>query len=169
VQQFAGTVEEFFIKNLENVQGDERDIILVSTVYGPGKDGNVRQNFGLMSREVGWRRLNVLVTRAKLSTRVFTSLRPEDIKVTDTSSKGPRAFRDYLTYALGAAEADNDAGGIPDSDFEVFVAERLEAAGYEVIPQVGVDQFRIDLGVHAGMAAASSPASNAMVPRSTPT
>lgn len=147
VQQFAGTVEEFFIKNLENVQGDERDIILVSTVYGPGKDGNVRQNFGLMSRDVGWRRLNVLVTRAKLSTRVFTSLRPEDIKLTETSSKGPRAFRDYLTYALGAAEADNDAGGVPDSDFEVFVAERLEAAGYEVIPQVGVDQFRIDLGV----------------------
>jgi hypothetical protein len=88
VQQFAGTVGKFFIKNLENVQGDERDIILVSTVYGPGKDGNVRQNFGLMSREVGWRRLSVLVTRAKLSTRVFTSLRPEDIKVTDTSSKG---------------------------------------------------------------------------------
>lgn len=147
VEQFAGKVDEFFIKNLENVQGDERDIILVSTVYGPDKAGIVKQNFGLMSREVGWRRLNVLVTRAKMSTRVFTSLRPEDIKVTETSSKGPRALKAYLTYALGGATADESFGGEPDSDFEVFVADRLRAAGYIVVPQVGVDRFRIDLGV----------------------
>src|SRR3546814_12615157 len=77
VEAFAGTIDEFFIKNLENVQGDERDIILISTVYGPDKNGAVRQNFGLMNREVGWRRLNVLVTRAKM----YCRLRPEECRV----------------------------------------------------------------------------------------
>ncbi|MGW8278731.1 DUF4011 domain-containing protein [Sphingomonas aurantiaca] len=147
VQEYLGGVDEFFIKNLENVQGDERDIILISTVYGPGKDGNVRQNFGLMNREVGWRRLNVLVTRAKLSTRLFTSLRPDDVKVTPTSSRGVRTLKAYLTYAHHGAGYDDASGGDPDSDFEVFVADALRAAGYEVVHQVGVEGFRIDLGI----------------------
>ena len=147
VDEYAGGVEEFFIKNLENVQGDERDIILISTVYGPNKDGKVLQNFGLMNREVGWRRLNVLVTRAKLSTRLFTSLRPDDVKVTPTSSRGVRAFKAYLTYAHGGASYQDASGGEPDSDFELFVADALRGAGYEVVHQVGVEGFRIDLGV----------------------
>ena len=147
VDEYAGGVDEFFIKNLENVQGDERDIILISTVYGPGKDGRVLQNFGLMNREVGWRRLNVLVTRAKLSTRLFTSLRPDDVKVTEASSRGVRTLKDYLTYAHHGASYDDASGGEPDSDFEVFVADALRSAGYEVTHQVGVEGFRIDLGV----------------------
>jgi very-short-patch-repair endonuclease/tRNA isopentenyl-2-thiomethyl-A-37 hydroxylase MiaE len=147
VDNYAGTIDEFFIKNLENVQGDERDIILISTVYGPDKNGVVMQRFGPMNRDVGWRRLNVLVTRAKLSTRIFTSLRPGDIKVTETSSRGLIAFRNYLTYASKGAHHDNAPGGEPDSDFEIFVADALRAAGYEVVPQVGVDGFRIDIGV----------------------
>lgn len=147
VAEYLGGVDEFFIKNLENVQGDERDIILISTVYGPGKDGRVLQNFGLMNREVGWRRLNVLVTRAKLSTRLFTSLRPDDVKLTPSSSRGVKAFRAYLTYAHQGAAYDDAAGGEPDSDFEVFVADRLREAGYEIVHQVGVEGFRIDLGV----------------------
>lgn len=147
VDEYAGGVEEFFIKNLENVQGDERDVILISTVYGPNRDGRVLQNFGLMNREVGWRRLNVLVTRAKLSTRLFTSLRPDDVKVTAGSSRGVRTLRDYLTYAHAGAHYEDASGGEPDSDFEVFVAEALEAAGYRVVHQVGVENFRIDLGV----------------------
>ena len=147
IDEYAGGVEEFFIKNLENVQGDERDIILISTVYGPNKDGKVLQNFGLMNREVGWRRLNVLVTRAKLSTRLFTSLRPDDVKVTSTSSRGVRAFKAYLTYAHGGASYQDASGGEPDSDFELFVADALRGARYEVVHQVGVEGFRIDLGV----------------------
>ncbi len=147
VEEFAGGLDEFFIKNLENVQGDERDIILISTVYGPGKDGKVNQWFGLMNREVGWRRLNVLVTRAKLSTRLFTSLRPDDIKVTSTSSRGVQAFKAYLTYAHQGAAYDDTSGGEPDSDFEIFVADALREVGYEVVHQVGVEGFRIDLGV----------------------
>lgn len=147
IESYAGTIDEFFIKSLENVQGDERDIILVSTVYGPGRDGVVKQNFGLMNREVGWRRLNVLVTRAKLSTRLFTSLRPNDVKVTPTSSRGIQAFSRYLAYAHGGALVGDASGGDADSDFETFVADALREAGYEVVHQVGVEGFRIDLGV----------------------
>lgn len=147
VEAFAGTIDEFFIKNLENVQGDERDIILISTVYGPDKNGAVRQNFGLMNREVGWRRLNVLVSRAKMSCRLITSLRPDDVKVTDKSSKGVIAFKSYLTYAHGGAQYDDASGAETDSDFEIFVADALRAGGYEVVYQVGVEKFRIDLGV----------------------
>ncbi|MCR9178893.1 MAG: DUF4011 domain-containing protein [Erythrobacteraceae bacterium] len=147
IEAFEGTLDEFFIKNLENVQGDERDIIIISTVYGPDKGGVVRQNFGLMNREVGWRRLNVLVTRAKLSCRLVTSLRPDDIKVTDKSSKGVLAFKSYLSYAHGGAQYDDASGGEADSEFEIFVADALRAAGYDVVYQVGVEKFRIDLGV----------------------
>lgn len=147
VESFAGTIDEFFIKNLENVQGDERDIILISTVYGPGKGGNVHQNFGLMNREVGWRRLNVLVTRAKMSCRLVTSLRPDDVKVTENSSRGVLAFKSYLTYAHGGAHYNDSSSGQTDSDFEIFVADALRGAGYEVVYQVGVENFRIDLGV----------------------
>ncbi len=147
VEAFSDGVEEFFIKNLENVQGDERDIILISTVYGPGKDGKVRQNFGLMNREVGWRRLNVLVTRAKMSCRLITSLRPDDVKVTDNSSRGVIALKSYLTYAHNGAQYDDASGGETDSDFEIFVADAIRAAGYEVVYQVGVEKFRIDLGI----------------------
>lgn len=147
VDAFAGTVDEFFIKNLENVQGDERDIILISTVYGPDKTGKVRQNFGLINREVGWRRLNVLVTRAKLSCRLITSLRPDDVKIIDTSSRGLVAFKAYLTYAHNGAQYEDASGGETDSDFEIFVADAIRDAGYEVIYQVGVERFRIDLGV----------------------
>lgn len=148
VDRYRDTIDEFFIKNLENVQGDERDIILISTVYGPGLDGVCKQNFGLMNREVGWRRLNVLVTRAKLSTRVFTSLRPSDVKATDTSSRGVRAFQSWLTFIHGGATVDRaDGVGEAESPFEVFVADELQKHGFEVIPQVGVERFRIDLGV----------------------
>ena len=147
MQHFADSVDEFFIKNLENVQGDERDIILVSTVYGPDKNGIVKQNFGLMNREVGWRRLNVLVTRAKMSIRMFTSLRPGDVKVTPTSSKGITAFNAYLTYLNEAPVVDEETRGSFESDFERVVANRLTSEGYLCVPQVGVNKFRIDIGV----------------------
>ena len=141
------TIEPFFVKNLENVQGDERDVILISTVYGPDKNGHVFQRFGPLNSKVGHRRLNVLITRAKQTTRVFTSLRPDDIKPSEGSNRGVFATQGYLRYAAGGATTDDAGGGEPDSDFEVFVADRLRDAGYEVVHQVGVEGFRIDLGV----------------------
>jgi very-short-patch-repair endonuclease len=120
----------------------------VSTCYGPAPGtGTVAQRFGPINSATGHRRLNVLFTRAKMATELFTSLRPTDIVVGPDSREGVKAFRAYLEYAAGGAVVDDAAGGEPDSDFEKFVADRLRAAGYEVIPQVGVERFRIDLGV----------------------
>lgn len=147
ISAYEGGIDSFFIKNLENVQGDERDIILISTVYGPDKAGRVMQRFGPIASDVGHRRLNVLVTRAKLSTRIYTSLRSGDIKIVDGSKSGTIATQAYLTYAEGGARFDLAEGGEADSDFEVFVADRLRAAGFEIMHQVGVEKFRIDLGV----------------------
>lgn len=147
IAAYEGGIDRFFVKNLENVQGDERDIILISTVYGPDKNGRVMQRFGPIASDVGHRRLNVLVTRARLSTRLYTSLRSGDIKIVDGSKPGTIATQAYLTYAEGGARFDLAEGDEADSDFEIFVADRLRAAGFEIVHQVGVEKFRIDLGV----------------------
>ena len=145
-----GGTEAFFVKNLENVQGDERDVIIISTVYGPSEPGaRAAQRFGLLNRhDEGHRRLNVLVTRAKRANWIVTSLRPNDVVAGPATSRGVQAFQRYLAYAAGAPTVDaTQPDGEPDSDFEVFVAERLRLQGYDVVHQVGVDKFRIDLGV----------------------
>lgn len=147
--KWQGGLESFFVKNLESVQGDERDAIFISTVYGPDKNGTVMQRFGPINRAGGYRRLNVLFSRAKKNMVVFTSLKPEDIKVSDTSSEGIRALKGFLTYAAKGVidEGQHKPDEIPDSDFEVWVKEKLESIGCEVHPQVGVAGYRIDLGV----------------------
>lgn len=147
--KWHGTLESFFVKNLESVQGDERDAIFISTVYGPDKNGTVMQRFGPINRAGGYRRLNVLFSRAKKNMVVFTSLRPEDIKTSDTSSEGIRALRGFLAYASKGVidEGRRDADETPDSDFEIWVKEKLESIGCEVHPQVGVAGYRIDLGI----------------------
>jgi transcription elongation GreA/GreB family factor len=147
-EQERGGLEPFFIKNLESVQGDERDVIFISTVYGPDKSGRVMQRFGPINGKFGHRRLNVLFTRAKHSLILFTSLKPNEIIATESSAQGLRAFKGYLEYA---ASGKLDAGHIgprePDSDFEICVMEKLESIGCEVVPQVGVKGYFIDLGV----------------------
>lgn len=149
VDHWSDTLESFFVKNLENVQGDERDIILVSMVYGPDENGNVMQRFGPINRPDGGRRLNVLASRAKKSLRVFTSLRPNDIKATLGSSAGVLKFHAFITQISGGAFEDDPAteNRSFESDFERMVAERLERHGYSVDCQIGVAGFRIDLGV----------------------
>ncbi|MDC1429975.1 DUF4011 domain-containing protein, partial [Emcibacteraceae bacterium] len=143
-----GGLEPFFVKNLESVQGDERDSIFISTVYGPDKNGTVMKRFGPINGKHGHRRLNVLFTRAKYSTVLFTSLKPENIDVTESSSQGLKAFKGYLTYAsVGILDTGKITDKEPDSDFEISVMEKLESIGCEVIPQVGVGGFFIDLGV----------------------
>jgi hypothetical protein len=142
-----------FVKNLENVQGDERDCILISTTFGkPPGAGVVRQNFGPISRQGGWRRLNVLFTRARKSVAVFSSMRPQDILVDGDTPEGTRALRNYLAYAdTGVLPLERETGLPPDSDFEIAVMEVLQSHGYEVTPQLGVAGFRIDIAVrHPG-------------------
>lgn len=139
----------FFIKNLENVQGDERDAIFISTTFGrpPGTEV-VRQNFGPVSRDLGWRRLNVLFTRARKSVHLYSSMRPEDIVVDGHTKRGTVALKGYLEYAANGnliSPTFTERG--PDSDFEVAVASVLEARGFEVVPQLGVAGFFIDLAV----------------------
>ena len=138
-----------FVKNLENVQGDERDTIIISTTFGraPGTTV-VRQGFGPISRDGGWRRLNVLFTRARRSVLLVTSMRPEDIVVGATTPAGTRALKGYLEYARsGALVAAEESAAQPDSEFEVAVMNVLAKAGYEVTPQLGVAGYRIDIGV----------------------
>ena len=147
-QRWASHLEHFFVKNLENVQGDERDVIFISTVYGHNENGDFRQNFGPINQKMGHRRLNVLFTRAKRQVKVFTSMKASDIRIEPTSSQGVRVLKDYLQYAkTGQIEGINPGVGEPESEFERWFIDRLKARGYEPVPQVGVERFRIDIGV----------------------
>lgn len=143
--------QDIFVKNLENVQGDERDTIIISTTYGPAPGTErVHQNFGPISQEGGWRRLNVLFTRARSSVLLVTSMRHTDIVVGSGTPIGTKALRDYLLYAeTGRLNSDlgEATGRAPDSEFEVAVMSALRDRGYECEPQVGVANFRIDIGV----------------------
>src|SRR6185312_3191575 len=142
------TLERFFVKNLENVQGDERDMIFISTVYGPDDQGNFFQRFGPINNSGGHRRLNVLFTRAKYQTRVFSSMDPGDIRADERSSWGVRALKGYLRFAKeGLLDSDVITGRSADSEFEISVAEALQGAGFEPVPQVGVAGYFIDIAV----------------------
>ncbi|MBO0903362.1 DUF4011 domain-containing protein [Jiella sonneratiae] len=148
VERWEKTVEPVFVKNLENVQGDERDVIVISTLFGPAEPGQrPKQNFGAINRAAGHRRLNVLFTRAKRAMIVVTSLKTGDIVPTATSSRGVKVFKGFLDYARGGAVYDDAEAGDAESPFEEFVAARLASAGYEVAHQIGVESFRIDLAV----------------------
>lgn len=141
-----------FVKNLETVQGDERDAIIIGTTFGPGTPGGpTRQNFGPISRVDGWRRLNVLFTRARKSVLLITSMQPEDIIIGPDTPDGTRTLRNYLEYARSGILPAVGVGGItglgPDSDFEVAVADLLRRNGYDTTPQLGVAGFRIDIAV----------------------
>ena len=142
-------LESFFVKNLENVQGDERDYIYVSTVYGPeNESGRVLQRFGPINGKYGHRRLNVLFTRAKYGLKLFTSLKADDIVVSDASTVGLKTFRDYLLYSeTGRIVSGHVSNRDFDSDFEKMVYDLLTSKGYEVDKQVGIKGFFIDLAV----------------------
>ena len=145
---WQNTLEPFFVKNLENVQGDERDVIFISTVYGPDENGNLMQRFGPINGAAGDRRLNVLFSRAKFGVTVFSSMRPDQIRVDEKTPRGTRLLKEYLQYAAtGTLESGNVTVQECDSDFELIVKRQLESRGYEVVPQIGVAGFRIDLGV----------------------
>ncbi|SIT12807.1 DUF3320 domain-containing protein [Paracoccus saliphilus] len=146
----AHPAEPFFVKNLENVQGDERDVIFISVGYGPTvPGGRVPMRFGPLGSEGGERRLNVLISRAKQRCEVFASLTDEDIDPDFAQSrKGVFAFRMFLQFArtgrLTMAEA---TGRDHDSVFEEQVANALHEKGYQVHRQVGLAGFFIDLAV----------------------
>ena len=147
-EQMQGGQETFFIKNLENVQGDERDVIFISTTYGADARGNQYQRFGPINGPNGHRRLNVLFTRAKRRIVVFSSLDPERIQTSANSPWGVRALKQYLIFArTGILQQPDQGQDQPTNDFERSVGSVLKQKGYEVAPQVGVAGFFIDLAV----------------------
>lgn len=141
-------LEPLFVKNLESVQGDERDIILISTVFGHDENGNFHQRFGPINSSAGHRRLNVLFTRAKHQVIVLSSIPIEKIQLKDGGHWGVRALKGYLEYAkYGRINAGTTTGRSADSPFEEAVCAALTQHGYQCEPQIGVDGFFIDLGV----------------------
>jgi len=146
----SGGREDVFVKNLENVQGDERDVILISIGYGPREAGQPLDSmaFGPISAEGGERRLNVLFTRARVRCEVFVSFSPADINLERATGEGPRVLKRFLQYAeTGILAESRNTGADFDSPFEAAVAEAIESFGYKVEPQVGSAGFKIDLAV----------------------
>lgn len=152
LEQWAyGAEEPVFIKNLENVQGDERDVILFSVGYGTDQNGKVSMNFGPLNRAGGWRRLNVAVSRARHEMKVFSSLAPEQIDLSRSGAEGVAALRGFLEYARdGQLEMDERTlqqvygrkTGIADS-----ICAALGEKGYQTQRAVGKSEFKVDIGV----------------------
>lgn len=141
--------DPIFVKNLENVQGDERDVILISMTYGPYSVGErVFQRFGPINRADGWKRLNVLFTRAKKRMHILSSMSSIDILVSESSQKGVKALKSFLEYCeLGHLQNSTISGKAPDSDFEISVISALNNHGYNCEPQLGVAGFFLDIAV----------------------
>ncbi len=140
--------EPFFVKNLENVQGDERDAMFISVGYGRDAKGAVSMNFGPLNQSGGERRLNVLITRARRRCVVFTNITAEDLDLRRAGGSGIKAFKAYLTFAKsGVLEQKPNSPREVDPEFEVQVAAALRRAGYTLEAEVGSGGYRIDLGV----------------------
>ncbi|HEY1112990.1 MAG TPA: DUF3320 domain-containing protein [Chitinophagaceae bacterium] len=140
--------EPFFVKNLENVQGDERDVIFISIGYGRTAEGYVSLSFGPLNNEGGERRLNVLITRAKLRCEVFTNLTSADLDTARTKSLGIRALKSFLHFAQhGQLDTPVQTGLPTESPFEEAVAGQLTRLGYQVHTQVGSKGFYLDLAI----------------------
>jgi very-short-patch-repair endonuclease len=144
-------IEPVFVKNLETVQGDERDVILFSVTYGPDHTGHVTMNFGPLNKQGGERRLNVAMTRARSEMIVFSTLRPEDIDLSRSSAEAVKDLKHFLEYAERGPSALAAAvyGSVADFDspFEIAVARELKRKGWTVHQQIGVSSYRIDLGI----------------------
>jgi len=136
--------EPFFIKNIERVQGDERDAIILSVGYAPGPDGRMLYRFGPLNQQGGQRRLNVAITRAKRRMTVVSSFSAHDLDPQRLRADGARLLRAYLQYAEGISTAPGITGGVPANPFEADVLAKLTAAGIPLIPQYGVGAHRID-------------------------
>jgi very-short-patch-repair endonuclease len=161
-----GEDNSLFIKNLENVQGDERDIIIFSIGYAKNEQGKVYTNFGSLSTDGGENRLNVAITRAKSKIIVVTSLEPEELKVDTSKNLGPKLLREYLAYVRAVSDGDREQSkailkGLAPADaaaeesllssvpkIEEQMKEKLEKLGYKVELCLGNRNNRISLAVY---------------------
>ncbi|MCY4431854.1 MAG: DUF3320 domain-containing protein, partial [Rhodospirillales bacterium] len=143
--------EPVIVKNLENIQGDERDVMLFSVTFGPDAAGKLTMNFGPLNNSGGERRLNVAVTRARRELHIYSSIRAEDIDLHRTRAEGVRDLKAFLDYAergsIALPAREEGSLGPAESPFEEAVAVSLRAKGWDVSTQIGVSGFRIDLGI----------------------
>ncbi|MHB8127661.1 MAG: AAA domain-containing protein [Mobilitalea sp.] len=152
-----------FVKNIENVQGDERDTIIFSIGYAKNTEGRLIRNFGWLNQKGGENRLNVAISRAKKKIYIITSFEPHELQVEDCTNDGPRYLKKYLEYCFAISggnkeaakqvlhsfgDADNTTDNIRfDSDFEIMVYDALRDRGYQVETQVGIGGYSIDLAI----------------------
>lgn len=142
--------EPVFVKNLENVQGDERDVILFSVGYGPDAQGNLSMNFGPLNRDGGWRRLNVAISRARKSMVVYSVLRSDQIDLSRTRSEGVAGLKGFLEFAekgrnVLAQRADSAA--VKEDSLVKEIAGAIAETGYEVKCNIGCSRFKMDMGI----------------------
>ena len=146
----------FFVKNIETVQGDERDIIIFCIGYAKGENDKVNINFGWLNQDGGENRLNVAISRAKQKVYVITSIEPEELEVNNTKNNGPKLFREYLRYAKAVSEGDKElvesillplsSESKRDKTY-LEVANKLREKGYNVETEYGVSGYKIDIVV----------------------
>jgi len=140
--------EPLFIKNLENVQGDERDVILFSVGYGPDKDGRVSMNFGPLNREGGERRLNVAVSRARYEMMIYSTLRSDQIDLNRTGAVGVTGLKRFLEYAENRRHITNRIQNTPATcSINNLIAGKLEQMNYKVDTNIGCSGYKIDIGI----------------------
>ncbi|MCD8041071.1 MAG: DUF4011 domain-containing protein [Clostridia bacterium] len=142
--------EPLFVKNLESVQGDERDVIMFSVCYGPDKAGKISLNFGPLNQYGGWRRLNVAVSRAREEMLIYSSMRYSMIDLSRTNSRGVAGLKAFLEFAekgRTSIAANSDEVIINRSGIGKYVARELSAYGYDCRCDVGVSDFKIDVAV----------------------
>jgi superfamily I DNA and/or RNA helicase len=152
-------LDGFFVKNLENVQGDERDVMIFSVGYGRDENGKLTMNFGPLNREGGERCLNAAITRARQRVEVVSSITGTETEFNAELRPGVRHLRRSLDYAARGAVAlaiELDESGLDaDSPFEEEVIRAIRSWGYDAVPQVGTAGYRVDIGVkHPAMAPA---------------
>ena len=154
-----------FIKNIESVQGDERDVIIFSIGYAKNTQGRLMHNFGWLNQKGGENRLNVAISRAKQKIHIVTSFRPAELNLDDAKNEGPRILKKYLEYAFAVSNGDKEEAerilqsfgetfGIAPAAYETEyaqkVAEALREKGYDIDTQVGIGGYRIDIAVRKG-------------------
>ena len=144
--------EYFFVKNLESIQGDERDIIMISVGYFKNKNGILPMNFGPINKDGGERRLNVLITRARYMIKIFSAIKAADFNLEKTNSKGVHLLKSYLDFAEKGEDSFESATDMINKDkfvspFEESVCSALRQKGYRVTTQVGCSNYKIDLAI----------------------
>ena len=139
--------ERFFVKNLETIQGDERDVILISVGYGFDQDGKMSLNFGPLNQDGGERRLNVLITRAREKCVVFSNFKAYDMNLTANPPYGVKSLKEFLEYAENLTLGTHSVDELSKEPFEDAIASFLQENGYMVDKHIGCAGFRVDLAI----------------------